>query len=51
MATLNIRLSVLDKQMLERIAEKENRTMTKEVIQLIEDRFNELIKEVGDLGC
>lgn len=48
MATLNIRLTVLEKKRLEYIAEKENRSLTKEIIQLIDDRFHKLFKEVGD---
>jgi uncharacterized protein (DUF1778 family) len=44
MATLNIRYTEEQKAMLETIAIIDKRSMTKEIIQLIEDRYRTLVK-------
>lgn len=44
MATLNIRYTEEQQKMLKEIADKDNRSITKEIIQLIEDRYRTLVK-------
>jgi len=39
MATLNVRLTDIEKEKLKQIAWEDNRTLTKEIIQLIENRY------------
>jgi predicted transcriptional regulator len=44
MARLDIRLTDEQKQKLIEIADKENRSITKEIIELIEDKYRELMR-------
>lgn len=46
MATINIRCTQIEKEKLEAIAKLDNRSLSKEVIQLIENRYAEMSDEL-----
>lgn len=45
MARIDIRVSVEEKKILQEIAEKDGRSITKEIIQLIKERYEEIRNE------